>query len=159
MTPESSSQNTAEIDRIKVFIAVEKGARERHLYDERTLEYQGARQSSLPYPYPYGFILGTRAQDQDCVDCYVITEDSLQHGRIVECVPVGLLEMEEDGQDDRKILATLPGQDAALDQKLLERLRDFICGVFARFPETNVHVGRILSSQEARRYIRQHQIE
>jgi hypothetical protein len=37
---------------IKVFVAVEKGSREQHLCDETTLEYQGAHQIALPYPYP-----------------------------------------------------------------------------------------------------------
>lgn len=159
MVSDNTAQGTSQLPTIMVFIAVEKGSHERHLYDEWTLEHTGTRQISLPYPYPYGFILGTRAKDADCVDCYVITQDRLQHGRIVECVPVGLLEMEEDGEDDWKVLAILPGQDVALDQALLETLRDFIYGIFAYFPETTVHVGRLLPAQEARRYIHQHRVK
>lgn len=159
MDSDKTAQNSSELPLIEVFIAVEKGSRQRHLYDEMTLEHRGSRQISLPYPYHYGFILGTRAEDSDNVDCYVITDEPLKHGRTVECVPVGLLEMEEDGQDDRKILAALPGQDVALDEALLATLRDFIYGVFAHFPETTVLVGRLHSEQEARRYIRRHQVE
>jgi inorganic pyrophosphatase len=155
---DKSSQDASKLPKIEVFIAVEKGSCDRHLYDETTLEHRGTRQISLPYPYPYGFIPGTQAEDGDNVDCYVITDDPLKHGRIVECVPVGLLEMEEDGEDDRKVLAALPGQEVTLDQALLETLRDFIYGVFAQFPETTVHVGRLLADQEARRYIRRHQV-
>lgn len=154
-----TAQGTSALPMIKVFISVEKGSRERHLYDETTLEHKGARQFSLPYPYPYGFILETHAEDGDNVDCYVITDEPLKHGRTVECLPVGLLEMEEDGEDDRKVLAALPGQDVALDDALLETLRDFIYGVFAHFPETTVRVGRILSAQEARRYIQRRRVE
>lgn len=156
MPPATDSPGLPEPSTVKVFVTIEKGSYERNLYDERTLEYLGARRLSLPYPYSYGFIPGTNAADGDCLDCYVITEDPLQHGRIVECVPAGLLEMEEDGEEDYKVLATLPRQDVALDQALLEALRDFIYGVFARFPETTVRIGDILSSQEARRYIEQH---
>jgi inorganic pyrophosphatase len=158
MTFDNSSPDASKIETIQVFIEVEGGSRLRNIYDQQTLELKGARQISLPYPYPYGFILGTHAEDGDNVDCYVITDDPLQHGRTVECLPVGLLEMEEDGQDDRKVLAAPPGQDVALDQALLETLRDFIYGIFAQFPETAVHVGRLLSDQEARRYIRRHQV-
>lgn len=157
MMSDISSQDASNLPKIEVFIAVEKGSRERHLYDETTLEHKGCRQISLPYPYPYGFILGTRAEDGDNVDCYVITNDPLRHGRAVECLPVGLLEMEEDGEDDRKVLAALPGQDVTLDQALLETLRDFIYGVFAHFPEITVHVGRILPAPDACRYIQAHQ--
>jgi len=156
MLPTISSHNTSGDDTIKVFIEVEGGSNERNVYDEKTLEHKGSRQVALPYPYPYGFILGTRAADEDGVDCYVITKDSVRSGSTVECVPVGLLEMIEDGEEDRKVLAAIPGQDVHLDQDLLEQLRDFIYAVFARFPEINVQVGRILSAQEARRYIQAH---
>lgn len=159
MAPGNLAQGFSEIQLIKVFIEVEGGSRLRNLYDENTLEFKGARQSPLPYPYPYGFILGTSAADEACVDCYVITHVPLKHGSIVECMPVGLLEVEEDGDDDRKALAALPGQDVALDHALLETLRDFIYGIFAQYPEITIQVGRILSAREARRYIQRHRVE
>ena len=128
------------------------------LYDENTLEHKGSRQVPLPYPYPYGFILGTSAADEDGVDCYIITKDALASGSVVECLPVGLLDMVEDGEEDRKVLAAIPGQDVQLTQELLEQLRDFICALFAQFPEVDVRVGRILSAQEARCFIQEHHL-
>src|SRR5262245_8044317 len=100
-----------EVYMIKVCIEVEAGSCEKHRYNEKTLEYQGTRWSARPYPYPYGFILGTRAADGDNVDCYLITTERLQAGTIVECEPIGLLEQDEDGEVDHKVLAALPGQD------------------------------------------------
>ena len=138
---------------IEVVIQVEAGSRDKRLYDEKTLEYKGTRQASLPYPYPYGFIIGTSSEDGDNIDCYVITEKTLKAGAIVECEPIGLLEQEEGDEFDHNILAAIPGQDVVLDEALLEELRTFISGIFARFPDLTVKVGRILPKEAALRYL------
>ena len=104
-------------------------------------------------PYPYGFILGTRAADGDNVDCYLITTEPLQSGRIVECEPIGLLEQDEDGEVDHKVLAAMPGQAVEVGQALLQELRDFIYAVFAQFPDVDVRVGRLLPREVALRHI------
>jgi len=134
---------------IKVLIQVAGGSSERRIYDERTLEHKETRQSHQPFPYPYGFILGTRAADGDSVDCYIITHESLQAGFIVECEPIGLLEQDEDGAMDHKVLAALPDQQVELSQELLKKLRNFIYGLFTKFPEINITVGNILPREEA----------
>lgn len=108
---------------------------------------------SRPFPYPYGFIIGTRAADGDCVDCYIITNDRLRAGAIVECDPVGLLEQEEDGEVDHKVLAALPGQEVELNQELLEELRDFVYALIAPFPEVHIRIGGILSREVALHHI------
>ena len=138
---------------IKVCIEVAADSCDRHRYNEKTLEYKGTRRTSRPYPYPYGFILGTRAADGDNVDCYLITNESLKAGTIVECEPIGLLEQDEDGEVDHKILAALPGQDTEVGQGLLEELRDFIYAVFAQFPDVSVCVGRMLPREAALHHI------
>ena len=138
---------------IKVCIEVEAGSCEKHRYNEKTLEYKGTRRSSRPYPYPYGFILGTRAADGDNVDCYLITNESLKSGTLVECEPIGLLEQDEDGEVDHKVLAVIPGQDVEGGQGLLQELRDFIYAVFAQFPDVCVRVGRILPREAALHHI------
>lgn len=144
---------------IKVFIQVEAGSRNMKLYDETTLEYKGNRRAALPYPYAYGFVLGTKASDGDNIDCYVITSSDLNSGTIVECEPVGLLQQEEDGEMDDKVLATLPGQDGELDEELLKVFKAFIYGVFSQDPETNVRVGDILPRKAALDYIQRSGME
>ena len=138
---------------IKVCIQVEAGSCDKNLYNEKTLEYLETRRVSRPYPYPYGFIIGTSAADGDNVDCYIITNESLKSGAIVECEPIGLLEQDEDGEVDHKVLAALPGQEVEISQGLLQELQDFIYAVFARFPDVNVRVGPILSREAALHYI------
>src|SRR5262245_7040478 len=123
---------------IQMLIQVEAGSCEKNFYNERTLEYLETRRGSRPYPSAYGFIIGTSAADGDCVDCYLITHDPLKPGSIVECESVGLLEQDEDGEVDHKILAALPGQEVALGQGLLQELQDFIYAIFARYPDMRV---------------------
>lgn len=139
---------------IKVLIQVAGGSRERRFYDERTLEYKETRQSHQPFPYPYGFIPGTRAADGDSVDCYIITRETLLAGSVVEWEPWGLLEQIEDGAVDHKVLACLPGEYVELDQALVNELRNFIYGLFAKYPDVRIEVGDILSREEALRHIR-----
>ncbi len=138
---------------IKVLVQVSGGSTERHVYDERTLEYKETRRGQHPYPYPYGFILGTRAEDGDSVDCYVITQDDLPAGSIVECEPIGMLEQIEDDEVDHKVLDALPGQEVELNSELVEELRTFIQRIFADYPEMHVTVGNVLSRGDALRYI------
>jgi inorganic pyrophosphatase len=134
---------------IQVLIQVAAGCCDRTYYDERTLEYVGTRPGSRPYPYPYGFIPGTRAADGGCVDCYLITGDKIPSGSIVECEPVGLLLQDEAGEIDHKILAVIPGQDVLVGQELFRELQDFIYGLFAEHADMEVRVGPLLSREAA----------
>jgi len=76
-------------------------------------------------------------------------------GTIVECEPVGLLEQDEDGEIDHKVLAALPGQDVALGQELLRELQDFIYGLFAQYPDVRVRVGPLLSRKAALHHLQE----
>lgn len=138
---------------LQVFIEAEVGSCNRHLYNEQTLEYKGTRRVARPYPYPYGFIMGTSGADGGNVDCYLITNERLTSGTIVECEPLALLEQHEDGEVDHKILAAIPGQDVEVGQELLQELRDFIYAVFAEFPEARVRVGPLLPREAALHHI------
>ena len=103
--------------------------------------------------HPDGFVLGTRAEDEEAVDCYLLTKDGVKSGTVVECEPIGLLEQDEDGEIDHKVLAAMPGQPVEVGQQLLKEIGDFIQAVFAEYPEVQVHVGRILPPEAARNYI------
>ncbi len=98
------------------------------------------------------FYPGTRTSDGDCADCYLITRAHVTPGAIVECEPFGLLEQDEDGEVDDKVLAALPAEQVEINSELLQELRDFICAVFAAYPDVRVQVGRILPREAALQY-------
>jgi inorganic pyrophosphatase len=138
---------------IKVFIQVAAGSCDRKIYNEKTLKYKGTRRGSQPYPYPYGFILYTTAEDGGNLDCYILTNEGLESGTIVECEPIGLLEQYEGEEVDHKILAALPGRGVTVSQENLQILQDFIYAAFANSPEGKVRVGPILPREAALRHI------
>ncbi|MDX1401993.1 MAG: inorganic diphosphatase [Kiloniellales bacterium] len=140
---------------IEVLIQAEAGSSEKMRFDEGTLEPIATGRVSRPYPYSYGFILGTTAADGDSADCYVFGDDKLQSGSIVACDVVGLLEQIESGEPDHKVLAVVAGEEAALPDRALEVLQDFIYGIFSDYPNTSVKVGPIHPRDAALKFIRE----
>lgn len=139
---------------MRVFIENEAGSRRKNIYDEQTLTYLRSDEVSCPYPLPYGFVIGTRSQDGDAVDCFVLTASAIPSGTIVECEPVGLLEVVDTGDADHKVLAMRENEHFILDSDVLTTLRKFINGVFAHLPNKRMEIGRLLPQQDADAYIR-----
>jgi len=140
---------------IQVLIQVAAGSSDKCFYNEKTLEYLETRHLSQPYPYPYGFIINTYAEDGDCVDCYLITSERLAPGTIVECEPIGLLLQDENDEIDHKVLAAIPGQEVTLGEELLNKLQEFIYALFAQYPDMQVRVGPILSREAALHHLQE----
>lgn len=57
------------------------------------------------YPANYGYIADTLAGDGDPLDVLVITPYPVQPGSVVRARPVGVLNMEDEGGEDVKLLA------------------------------------------------------
>ena len=139
---------------MRVFIENEAGSRRKNIYDERSLTYLRTVEVSRPYPFPYGFVVGTRSGDGGCIDCFVLTSSAILSGSTVECDPIGLLELIDTGETDHKVLAVRQGEPFVLDDTVLTTLKQFISGVFAHVPDKRMQIGRLLSQQEADAYVR-----
>lgn len=137
---------------MEVFIENDRGSLIKRNYD---LDLKLIREDRvlLPYPYPYGFVLGTRTDDGEGVDCYVITREPLKRGSVVEAEPAGLLVLKEDGEEDHKIIAVQKG--CSLDQypDAVETIRKFILGIFARHPNVKLSIGDLLSPKAAQDFL------
>ena len=137
---------------MRVLIENEAGSRRKNTYDEASLLWLKAEDVSAAYPFPYGFVVGTKAGDGDAADCFVLTARNLSAGAIAECEPLGLLEQIEDGEVDHKILAVLPGETFELSQAE-PALRAFVSGVFAHVPGKRMTIGRLLNRHAAEAYL------
>ena len=138
---------------MQVFVENEAGSSVKNLYDEHTLTFLNTTPVSLPYPYPYGFVIGTVGGDGDAVDCFVLTESLVSKADTIDCVPLGLLEQVEDGETDHKVLAVSVHERLALDAATITELETFIRGVFAHVPGRIVQIGPLLGPTEAAAYV------
>src|SRR3954452_17439191 len=55
----------------------------------------------MAYPFDWGFIPGTRAEDGDPVDALVLHDASTYPGVILDCKPLGMLIVEEDEESNK----------------------------------------------------------
>jgi len=134
---------------MKVLIENEAGSAIKHLYDEQTFKLKSARAVLRPYPVPYGFIIGTRSGDGMCLDCFLLTEEAVPTGTIVDAQPIGMFEQIEDGKEDHNILAIRRGEKFELTSGVKDALREFVLNVFADVPGKSMRVGRFLGKQAA----------
>ena len=138
---------------MKVFIQNEAGSRVKHWHNEKTLELKGAVRVSRPYPFPYGFILETTADDGLNVDCFVLTKQVLKTGQVVDCQAVALMEQIEDAKEDHNVLAVLRGESVSMTPEIIASLTDFVLHVFEHVPGKKVSVGKFLDDYAARDYV------
>ena len=59
----------------------------------------------MRYPGNYGFVPHTLSEDGDPIDVLVCNTRVLAPGCVINCRPIGLLVMEDDGGPDEKLLA------------------------------------------------------
>jgi len=61
--------------------------------------------TAMYYPFNYGFIPQTLADDGDPVDVLVISREAVVPGSVIRCRPIGMLEMRDEEGIDTKLIA------------------------------------------------------
>jgi inorganic pyrophosphatase len=94
---------------VNVYIEIEKGSNFKYEFNKQTNQLELDRILSEPhvYPYAYGFIPNTLAEDGDELDILVITESKtpIKNDTYMDVCIVGALLMEDEHGNDHKILA------------------------------------------------------
>lgn len=98
-------KNSPEI--INAIIEIPRGTSAKYEYDMELGVFRLDRclQSAMMYPANYGFIPGTLADDGDPLDVLIFNRTPIDRGTLVECRTIGVLNMDDDGKKDYKILA------------------------------------------------------
>ena len=97
---------------INVLIEIPAGSKNKYEFDKDLQAFALDRvlYSSVQYPYDYGFIPNTLADDGDPLDGMVIMDEPTFPGCVIAARPIGMLEMIDGGDRDEKILC-VPDKD------------------------------------------------
>lgn len=88
-------------------IEISKGSKMKYELDKETgmLRLDRVLYTSTHYPANYGFIPKTYAKDNDPLDVLVLCSEQIEPMALVQCYPIGVITMKDNGFDDDKIIA------------------------------------------------------
>ncbi|MFB8788109.1 MAG: inorganic diphosphatase [Potamolinea sp.] len=97
---------------INVLIEIPAGSKNKYEFDKDLEAFALDRvlYSSVQYPYDYGFVPNTLADDGDPLDGMVLMDQPTFPGCVIAARPIGMLEMIDGGDRDEKILC-VPDKD------------------------------------------------
>ncbi|MEM7555471.1 MAG: inorganic diphosphatase [Cyanobacteria bacterium P01_A01_bin.84] len=97
---------------INVLIEIVGGSKNKYEFDKDINAFALDRvlYSSVKYPYDYGFVPNTLADDGDPLDGMVLMDEPTFPGCVIAARPIGMLEMIDGGDRDEKILC-VPDKD------------------------------------------------
>lgn len=74
----------------------------------------------MRYPGNYGFVPHTLSEDGDPIDVLVCNTRAIIPGAVINCRPIGVLAMEDDGGKDEKIIAVPSAEITLRYEKIVE---------------------------------------
>lgn len=94
-------------EEVNAFIEIPQGSSVKYELDKDSgiVMVDRFNYTAMVYPYNYGFIPGTKAEDGDTLDILVISTYPVNPGCAIPVRPIGMLEMEDEEGIDTKILA------------------------------------------------------
>lgn len=89
-------------DIIRVIIETPKGSRNKYAFDpkEKVFELKKVLPAGMDFPYDFGFVPSTRAEDGDPVDVLVLMDEPAFTGCVLKCRIIGIIEGEQG--DEKK---------------------------------------------------------
>ena len=94
------------MDTFKAFIEIPLESAVKYEVDEKTGELTVDRFmfTSFVYPANYGYIKDTKGEDGDPLDVLILAQYPIVPGAVIKFKPIGLLQMEDEGGIDTKII-------------------------------------------------------
>lgn len=112
---------------VNAVIETPKGSRNKYAFDEETggFRLKKALPAGMVFPFDFGFIPATHADDGDPLDVLVLTDAATFAGCIVECRIIGVMKVkqEDNGREmrnDRIIAVQLQSREYSSVEKLAD---------------------------------------
>jgi inorganic pyrophosphatase len=88
---------------IKVIIETPKGSRNKYAFDqdEKVFELKKVLPAGMAFPYDFGFVPSTKADDGDPVDVMVLMDEPAFPGCLLKCRVVGVIEGEQGDKGEK----------------------------------------------------------
>lgn len=145
-------------------IEIEKGSKKKYELDKQTglIILDRILYTSTHYPANYGFIPHTLADDGDPLDVLLLCNEPIDPLVLVQCYPIGVITMLDNGKNDEKIIA-IPFEDPnynayrgieALPSHIFEEMRHFF-SVYKQLEGKETAVNEVMGQKAAVEVIRQ----
>jgi len=92
---------------VDVLIEISKGSNVKYELDKEKNRLRVDRflYTAMFYPFNYGYVEETLADDGDPVDVLILSYESILPGSLITVKPIGVLEMEDEAGKDEKVIA------------------------------------------------------
>ena len=90
-------RNSDDKQTLRVVIETPKGSRNKFAFDaeEHVFQLKKVLPAGMTFPYDFGFVPSTRADDGDPVDVLVLMDEPAFPGCVLTCRPIGVIEGEQ----------------------------------------------------------------
>ena len=122
-------------DLIQVIIETPKGSRNKYAFDpeKEIFKLKRVLPAGMAFPYDFGFIPSTKAEDGDPIDVLVLMDEPAVPGCLVPCRIIGVIEGEQrdknkkDKERNDRIIAVAHQNHSWADIKKINDLGDRFC--------------------------------
>jgi inorganic pyrophosphatase len=89
-----------ENDKLQVIIETPKGSRNKYAFDpeQRVLVLKKVLPAGMTFPYDFGFVPSTKAEDGDPTDVLVLMDEPAFPGCLLKCRLIGVIEGQQGGK-------------------------------------------------------------
>ncbi len=89
---------------LRVVIETPKGSRNKFAFDpdEHTFTLKKVLPAGMTFPYDFGFVPSTKADDGDPIDVLVLMDEPAFAGCLLSCRPIGVIEGEQGNKKNKE---------------------------------------------------------
>jgi inorganic pyrophosphatase len=121
-------QDSEDKQMLRVVIETPKGSRNKFAFDaeDQVFELKKVLPAGMTFPYDFGFVPSTKAEDGDPIDVLVLMDEPAFPGCVLKCRPIGVIEGEQGNKKKRerndRIVAVEQDAHAWEDIKIIDDL-------------------------------------